>query len=117
MTVVLPAVATRAKQVWDSTIQTYGRTVSLKPIEDGEPTLTGVKAFCTRPKILGLFDRTEQSFDQTRFVVQLRVQDIPETGIDKFDRVHWDGIDHAVMSVTEVVLSDIKIGYRLLVKG
>lgn len=117
MTVVLPTVAARAKQVWDATIQTYGRTVSLRPIEDDAPEVAGIKAFCTRPKILGLFDRTEQSFDQTRFVVQLRVQDIPASGIDKFDRVHWDGIDHAVMSVTEVVLSDLQIGYRLLVKG
>ncbi len=113
----LPRVAARAKAVWEAAIETYGRTVTLRPLDPADEEIQDVKAFCTRPKILGLFDRTEQSFDQTRFIVQFRAMDVPEGGVEKFDRIRWSDTDHAVISVTEVVLSDVVIGYRFLVKG
>jgi hypothetical protein len=103
-----------ASDVWSSSIQAFGRTVTLRP-NDGSPETT-CKAFCKRPKILGLFDRTEQSYDQTRYMVMLRAQDVPD-GVVKFDRVRWDSQDHAVISYTEVDLGTGVFGYRLLVKG
>lgn len=111
----LPAgVQARAADVWSSSILAYGRPVVLRP-NDESPEVA-CKAFCKRPKILGLFDRTEQSYDQTRFMVMVRAQDFP-TGVDKFDRVRWDEQDHAVISYTEVEMNGVVFGYRLLVKG
>lgn len=112
--IVPSSVVTKASTVWSDTIQGFGRTVTLKP-NDGSPETT-CKAFCKRPKILGLFDRTEQSYDQERYVVILRAQDVPD-GVEKFDRVRWDDEDHAVISYTQVELVNTLFGYRLLVKG
>jgi hypothetical protein len=109
-----PGVPTQAADVWSSSILAYGRDVTLRP-NDLSPEIV-CKAFCKRPKILGLFDRTEQSYDQTRYMVLLRAQDLPN-GPYKFDRVRWDNIDHAVISITEVDLGTGAFGYRLLVKG
>jgi hypothetical protein len=115
MTVSFPAgISAQAADVWGSSIQAFGRSVTLRP-NDGSPEVT-CKAFCKRPKILGLFDRTEQSYDQTRFMVMLRSQDVPGTPA-KFDRVRWDDQDHAVISITEVELGAGVFGYRFLVKG
>lgn len=114
--ITLPAnVPETASAVWNETIDKWGRLVSLRS-NDGSLDVNNIKAFCKRPKILGLFDRTEQSYDQTRFMVMLKRGDFPN-GVDKFDRVRWDGIDHAVISFTEVELGSIIFGYRLLVKG
>lgn len=115
MAFTFPAgIPAQAADLWSSTILTWGRDVTLRP-NDGSPEIT-CKAFCKRPKILGLFDRTEQSYDQTRFMVMLRVQDVPD-GVDKFDRVRWDDQDHAVLSQTQVEMGGTLFGYRLLVKG
>lgn len=110
-----PGVPGKAADVWNSTIQAFGREVTLRP-NDGSAEVSGIKAFCKRPKILGLFDRTEQSYDQTRFMVMLRATDVPAP-VEKFDRVRWDDQDHAVLSITEVDLGTGVFGYRLLVKG
>lgn len=115
MTISFPAgIPGKAADVWGSTIQAFGRTVTLRP-NDGSAETT-CKAFCKRPKILGLFDRTEQSYDQTRYMVMVRAEDITPP-IDKFDRVRWDDQDHAVLSITEIDLGTGVFGYRLLVKG
>lgn len=103
-----------AAAVWSSSILSFGRTVVFRA-NDGSPDLS-CKAFCKRPKILGLFDRTEQSYDQTRYMVLIRAEDAVG-GVDKFDRVRWDDQDHAVISVTDVTLADTTFGYRVLVKG
>lgn len=116
MTISFPAgIPAQAAEVWSSTILFFGRDVTLIPIDGGADV--NCKAFCKRPKILGLFDRTEQSFDQTRFMVMLRVQDVPGGMIHKFDRVRWDEQDHAVISYTEVDLGVGVFGFRVLVKG
>ncbi len=109
-----PGVPAQAADLWSSTIQTWGRTVTFKS-NDGTEELT-CKAFCKRPKILGLFDRTEQSYDQTRYMVMVRAQDMPED-IYKFDRIRWDDQDHAILSVTDIEMGAGVFGYRLLVKG
>jgi hypothetical protein len=115
MAFTFPAgIPAQAADLWSSTIQAWGRTVTLRP-NDGSPEVT-CKAFCKRPKILGLFDRTEQSYDQTRYMVMVRAQDVPGDP-DKFDRVRWDDQDHAVISITQVELGAGIFGYRLLVKG
>lgn len=117
MPITFPAgIPAMAKEVWDSSILAFGREVVLRP-NDGSPDHPPCKAFCKRPKILGLFDRTEQSYDQTRYMVMLRAEDLPPEGPAKFDRVRWDDQDHAVLSVTEVDLGAGAFGYRLLVKG
>jgi hypothetical protein len=116
MTVTFPAgIPAQAEDVWNSSITTFGRTVACRA-NDGSPDVT-CKAFCKRPKILGLFDRTEQSYDQTRYMVMVRASDMPAEGPLKFDRVRWNEQDHAVLSVTEVDLGTGVFGYRLLVKG
>ena len=104
----------QAADIWRSSIQEFGRSVTLRP-NDGSPEVE-CKAFCKRPKILGLFDRTEQSYDQTRFMVMISAVDVP-AGVAKFDRVRWDSQDHVVLSYTEVDLGTGVFGYRLLVKG
>jgi hypothetical protein len=115
VTISFPAgIPGKAADVWGSSIQAFGRTVTLRP-NDQSPEVT-CKAFCKRPKILGLFDRTEQSYDQTRYMVMLRAEDVPGTPY-KFDRVRWDNQDHAVLSITEIDLGTGTFGYRFLVKG
>lgn len=113
----IPAnIVAQAASVWSDAILAYGRDVSFKPNDLG-PTLNNIKALCRRPKILGLFDRTEQSYDQERYVVMVRSQDMPVDGVDKFDRIRWDNEDHVVISITKVELSGTVFGYRFLVKG
>lgn len=112
--VIPSAVITKAAAVWSDTIQALGRDVVLRP-NDGSPDIP-CKAFCKRPKILGLFDRTQQSYDQERYMVMLRASDV-SGGVDKFDRVRWDDEDHAVISITQVEMGSTLFGYRLLVKG
>ena len=115
MTYGFPAgVQAQAADMWSSAIQAYGRPVTFRA-NDGTADVS-CKAFCKRPKILGLFDRTEQSYDQTRYMVMVRGVDMPG-GVAKFDRVRWDDQDHAVLSYTEIELGVGVFGYRLLVKG
>ena len=112
---VIPAnVTAKAAAMWSEAIDKWGRTVTFKPI-DGSPSID-CKAFCKRPKILGLFDRTEQSYDQERYVVMVNSSDLP-SGVVKFDRIRWNNEDHAVISYTEVEMSGTLFGYRILVKG
>ena len=113
-TIFPPGIAAQAAEVWSSTILAFGRPVELRPNDESAPI--ACKAFCKRPKILGLFDRTEQSYDQTRYMVMIRAQDAP-AGVAKFDRVRWDSIDHVVLSFTDIELGSGVYGYRLLVKG
>lgn len=112
----IPAsVIATAAQVWSDSILAYGSDVLFKP-KDGSTPVTR-KALCRRPKILGLFDRTEQSYDQERYVVMVRSQDIPASEVEKFDRIRWDSEDHVVISVTKVELGGTVFGFRILVKG
>jgi hypothetical protein len=115
MTFTFPSgIPQSAADLWASSINAFGRTVTLRP-NDGSPEVE-CKAFCKRPKILGLFDRTEQSYDQTRYMVLVNRSDVPGS-IAKFDRVRWNNQDHIVISHTEVDLGVGVFGYRLLVKG
>lgn len=117
MTVTFPAgIPAMAEDVWGSSIVAFGREVTLKSNDGVTPDIV-CKAFCKRPKILGLFDRTEQSYDQTRYMVMVRASDLPAEGPQKFDRVRWNNQDHAVLSITEIDLGTGVFGYRLLVKG
>lgn len=112
----IPAnIVATAAQVWSDSILAYGKDVQFKP-KDGSTPVTR-KALCRRPKIMGLFDRTEQSYDQERYVVMVRAQDIPGGEVEKFDRVRWDSEDHVVLSVTQVELMGTVFGFRILVKG
>lgn len=107
----------KAKAVWKETIQQYGRNITLKSADE-QIVLGPIKAFCKRPKILGLFDRTEQSYDQERYMVIVDPDDFPE-GMEpeKFMRASWDGEDHLFISVTQVDLKGVVFGYKILVKG
>jgi len=106
-----------AKQVWKETIAQYGREVTLENA-DGSNIVGPIKAFAKRPKILGLFDRSEQSYDQTRYMLLVDADDIPPgVDLEKFMRANWDGEEHMFMSVTKVDLSGVVFGYRILVKG
>lgn len=110
-------VSSQAKSLWESFIDQYGENVKfIRNSDDFEFTCLAVPR---RPKILGLFDRTEQSFDQTRFMVMVKSSDFTSNNVDpeKFDRVEWDGTDHATLSVTNVRLGPVLFGYRILVKG
>lgn len=115
---VLPVIGAttlaKAKSVWKDTIAAYGREVTFTSLETSASKT--VKAFCKRPKILGLFDRTEQSYDQERYMVIVDADDFAEDPA-KFDRVRWDNEDHAVLSLTQVDLMGTVFGYRILVKG
>jgi len=117
----LPNISTstlnNAKSVWKQTIAQYGQEITLKSAD--ELTVLGpIKAFCKRPKILGLFDRTEQSYDQEKYMVICDADDF-QNGLDpaKFMRASWDGEDHVFISVTKVDLKGVVFGYRILVKG
>ena len=68
---------------------------------------------------MGLFDRTEQSYDQTRYMVMVKASDFDVNGVDpeKFDRIEWNNQDHATLSVTKVRIGQLVFGYRILVKG
>jgi hypothetical protein len=113
---ISPSVIAHARQVWNEAIETYGREVLLSDL-DGKLTKT-VRAFCKRPKILGLFDRTQASYDQERYMVMLRADDFPEdVKPEKFMRVRWNDEDHVFISVTEIDLAGVVFGYRVLVKG
>lgn len=108
------AVLASARDVWDSTIEQYGRMV--QPYDkDDQPIGPEIKAFAKRPKILGLFDRTQASYDQERYMVMVKASDV--TDPSKFMRFRWDEEDHTVISVTKVELLGIVFGYRILVKG
>ena len=104
----------QAKTVWKESIKAYGREVDFT--SDDESVTKKVRAFCKRPKILGLWDRTEQSFDQERYMVLVDADDFPN-GMRKFARVRWNNEDHAVLSFTEVDIAGDVFGYRVLVKG
>ena len=104
----------QAKTVWKESIAAYGREVQFQ--SDDESVTKTVRAFCKRPKILGLWDRTEQSYDQERYMVIVDGDDFP-TGARKFARIRWNNEDHAVLSVTEVDIAGTVFGYRILVKG
>jgi hypothetical protein len=111
-----PSTLAQARQVWNEAIAMYGRDIVL---ENADGTASKpVKAFCKRPKILGLWDRTQGSYDQERYMVLLRADDFLE-GLtpEKFQRAVWNDEDHVFISVTEVDLSGVVFGYRILVKG
>lgn len=110
-------VASFAKANWEAFVDQYGEPVKfIRNSDDFEFVCKGVPR---RPKILGLFDRSEQSFDQTRFVVMVKAADFSLNNVtpEKFDRVEWASIDHACLSITEVRLGAVVFGYRFLVKG
>lgn len=114
---VLPSsVLTNARQIWEESIDKFGRLVDCSNT-DATINIFGIKAFCKRPKILGLFDRTEQSYDQERYVVMVKPADLGGIPAEKFTRFKWDDQEHAVISVTEVDLLGTVFGYRFLVKG
>jgi len=114
---ISPQVLSSAKAVWKDTIAQYGREITLHNVDDS--LIVGpIKAFCKRPKILGLFDRTEQSYDQERYMVMLDADDIPaDVDPTKFMRARWDDEDHVFLSTTKVELRGVVFGYRILVKG
>lgn len=108
----------KARETWKQTIQEYGRLVDLESA-DGLFSRQAVRAFCKRPKTMGQYDRTEQSYDQERYMVILDADDFTGDNLkpDKFARVIWDGERHAILSCTEVELRGIVFGYRVMVKG
>lgn len=106
-----------ARQVWKETIDKWGQLITLNNADD--TLIVGpIKAFCKRPKILGLFDRTQASFDQERYMVMIDADDVP-AGVDpaKFMRARWDEEDHVFLSITKVELMGVVFGYRIMVKG
>lgn len=103
-----------ARAVWNQAIDDYGREISLHNA-DNTLIANGVRALCKRPKILGLFDRTEQSYDQTKYMVMLKADAVEDP--EKFMRARWDNEDHVFISVTKVDLIGVVFGYRILVKG
>ena len=109
-------VLANARDIWNQTILQYGRDVVLSDL-DGNLQVT-VKAFAKRPKIMGLYDRTQASYDQERYQLLLRADDFPG-GItpEKFMRATWDDEEHIFISVTPVDLKGTVFGYRVLVKG
>jgi len=118
----IPNISTKtlndAKSVWKQVIAQYGTDVVLKSSDGLVPPLGPIKAFCKRPKILGLFDRTEQSYDQEKYMVICDADDFPAgQEPEKFMRATWDGEDHVFISVTKVDLKGVVFGYRILVKG
>lgn len=114
---VSAATLAKARQVWEEVIDQYGRDVTLYDVDGNQIGAGPVKAFCKRPKILGLFDRTQASFDQEKYTVLLKETDFGAVDPEKFLRVNWDDEDHSVISVTKVELQGTTFGYRLLVKG
>lgn len=113
---VSATVLAKATEVWNAVIDQHGKDIALSDM-DGLLSKT-VKAFVKRPKILGLFDRTEQSFDQEKYMVLLKASDFTAPVLpEKFMRATWAGEDHVFISVTEVELSGTIFGYRVLVKG
>jgi hypothetical protein len=113
---ISPQVLANARDVWNQTINQYGRDIVLSSV-DGTFTKT-VKGFAKRPKIMGLFDRTQASYDQEKYQLILRADDFPDGMTpEKFMRATWDGEDHNFISVTAVDLKGVIFGYRVLVKG
>lgn len=113
---VSASVLSKATQVWEAMINQHGKDIVLSDME-GALNKT-VKAFVKRPKILGLFDRTEQSFDQEKYQLLLKASDFTAPMLpEKFLRATWAQEDHVFISVTEVELNGTVFGYRVLVKG
>lgn len=106
----------KAKQVWGESIEKYGKPVVLK---NGDESLQKtVQAFTKRPKILGQWDRTEQSYDQEKYMLLVKADDLQgDYSPEKFMRAFWEGEDHVFLSVTAVELGSTIFGYRILVKG
>lgn len=114
--VIPQAVLADARAVWKDTIAKLGREVTLHNADD--TLIAGpIKAFTKRPKILGLWDRTEQSYDQERYMLMLDADDLDGVDPEKFMRARWDEEDHAFISVTKIDLMGVVFGYRVLVKG
>lgn len=106
----------KAKQVWEESIDIYGSDIQLANA-DGSDIKT-VKGFAKRPKIMGLFDRTQDSYDQEKYVVMLKASSFDSNILpEKFVRARWDNEDHVFISVTKVEISNTVFGYRILVKG
>ena len=117
---ILPAISltvlANARDVWNQSIAQYGRNVLISN-RDGTLSKT-IKAFTKRPKILGLFDRTQASFDQEKWMLICRADDFPIGYTpEKFMRAAWDDEEHSFISVTPVDLAGVVFGYRILVKG
>jgi hypothetical protein len=109
-------VLAKAKQVWEESIDFYGSEIQLENA-DGSDTKT-VKAFAKRPKIMGLFDRTQDSYDQEKYVLIVKAISFDSNILpEKFVRARWDNEDHMFISVTKVEISNVVFGYRILVKG
>lgn len=117
---IIPRISTKvlnqARQVWKESIAEYGREITLTDLSG--KLVMKIRAFAKRPKVLGLFDRTEQSYDQEKYMVLLDADDFP-AGVtpEKFMRASWDGEDHAFIGITKVDLKGVVFGYRILVKG
>jgi len=113
---VLPqAVLDNAAELWNDSIDKFGRDVVFSSA-DGLLNVA-IKAFAKRPKIMGLFDLTQQSYNQERYVVIVKASDMSAHDPAKFDRIRWDDEDHALLSVTQVDLQGVVFGYRFLAKG
>lgn len=115
--VIPESVLANAKQVWKESIAKFGREITLSNADESL-TIGPIRAFTKRPKILGLFDRTEQSYDQERYMVMVDADDFPtDVTPEKFMRARWDDEDHSFISVTQVDLLGTVFGWRILVKG
>lgn len=113
---VTAATIAKAKQVWGESIEKYGHPVVLKNAD--ESLQKTILAFTKRPKILGQWDRTEQSYDQEKYMLLVKADDLQgDYAPEKFMRAEWDSEDHVFLSVTKVELGTTVFGYRILVKG
>ena len=65
--------------------------------KDGSTPVTR-KALCRRPKIMGLFDRTEAVLRSECYVVMVRAQISPAAKWRVRPGVRWDGEDHVVLA-------------------
>lgn len=114
--VIPQSVLNTARAVWEDYIDKFGGPVALHNADDTE--IATVQGVYKRPKILGLFDRTQASYDQERYMLMLKASDfiggvLPE----KFMKARWDEEDHSFISVTKVEFSGTVFGYRVMVKG
>jgi hypothetical protein len=113
--VIPSAVLADAAELWADSIDKFGRDVVFSSIDGA--LVVPIKAFCKRPKIMGLFDLTQQSYNQERYIVIVKAADMAGHDPAKFDRCRWDEEDHAVISVTQVDLQGVVFGFRFLAKG
>ena len=113
---ITPATINKAKAVWEQMVDQGGKLVSMES-PDEQLVISNVRARTARPKIMGLFDRTEQSYDQEKYIVMTKVDWLAGHTPEKFVRIRWDEEDHLILSYTEVYLGDVVFGYRFLVKG